>query len=165
MQAVWAGWGALCWLRRKGVGTENLAHRQGRHSIFSGPPRGIGHLVSETFSGGDRASGDEGERDGGCTPQGDWEVMVGGDTTWRPLWPSEDPRGSAVHSGTVSYPLPSSQGCSGPRPLVEVEQRREQFCQEGGETGGKTGVARGDFRLPSPVQHNVPRKSIEQSSV
>ena len=50
MRALWAGWAALCWLRRKGVGTENLAHRQGRHSIFSGPPRGIGHLVSETFS-------------------------------------------------------------------------------------------------------------------
>ena len=60
------------------MGTENLAHRQGRHSIFSGPPRGIGHLVSETFSGGDRALGDEGERDGGCIPRGDWEVMVGG---------------------------------------------------------------------------------------
>ena len=52
LRALWAGWGALCWLRRKGVGTENLAHRPGRHSIFSGPPRGIGHLVSETFSGG-----------------------------------------------------------------------------------------------------------------
>ena len=50
MRALWAGWGALCWLRRKGVGTENLAHRQGRHSIFSGPPRGIGQPVSETFS-------------------------------------------------------------------------------------------------------------------
>ena len=29
------GGGALCWLRRKGVGTENLAHRQGRLGIFS----------------------------------------------------------------------------------------------------------------------------------
>ena len=32
---------------------------------------------------------------------------------------------------------------------MEVEQRREQFCQEGGEMGGKTGVAREipDFHL------------------
>ena len=51
-----------------------------------------------------------------------------------------------------------------PGPWVEVEQRREKFCQEVGEMGGKTGVAPGDSRLPSPVQHSV-RKSVEQSSV
>ena len=52
-----------------------------------------------------------------------------------------------------------------PGTWVEVEQRREQFCQEGGETGGKTGVAPGDSRLPSPVQHRVPRKTVKQSRV
>ena len=42
---------------------------------------------------------------------------MGVDPTRRPLWPSEDPRGSPVHSGTVSYPPLSSQVCSSPRPL------------------------------------------------
>ena len=52
-----------------------------------------------------------------------------------------------------------------PGPWVEVEQRKERFHQEGGETGGKTGMGRGDSRLPSPVQHSFPRKTIEQSSM
>ena len=42
---------------------------------------------------------------------------MGVDPTRRPLWPSEDPRGSPVHSRTVSYPPLSSQVCSSPRPL------------------------------------------------
>ena len=62
-------------------------------------------------------------------------------------------------------PCISSQVCSGPRPCLEVEQRKEPFRQEGGEMGGKTGMARGDSRLPSPVQHSFPCKTVEQSSV
>ena len=40
--------------------------------------------------------------------------------------------------------------------------RSEQFCQEGEETGGKTGVAPGDSRLPSPMQHSIPCKKMFQ---
>ena len=57
--------------------------------------------LSLTLLPEERASGEEGERDGGYTPQGDWEVMVGGGSTQRPLWASEDLRGSTVHGGTV----------------------------------------------------------------
>ena len=76
-------------------------------------------------------------------------------------------RGPArVHSPWRDWVVPPTQFPSVPWPqaLGEVEQRREQFCQEGGETGGKTGVARGDSRLPSLVQHSV-RKTVEQSSM
>ena len=77
-------------------------------------------------------------------------------------------RGPArVHSPwwNGSYPRPSSQVCSGPRPWVEVEQRREQFRQEGGGMGGKTGVAWGDSSPPPPVQHSFPHKTVEQGGV
>ena len=90
---------------------------------------------------------------------------MGGDPTRRPLWPSEDLQGSAVHGGTVSYPDLVPKCALAPGPWVEVEQRKEWFCQEGWETGGKTGVARGDSRLPSPVQHSFPCKTVKQSSV
>ena len=61
---------------------------------------------------------------------------MGGDPTRRPLWPSEDLQGSAVHGGTVSYPDLVPKCALAPGPWVEVEQRKERFCQEGGETGG-----------------------------
>ena len=57
--------------------------------------------LSLTLLPEERASGEEGERDGGCTPRGDWEVMVGGRPTWMPLWASEDLQGFAVHGETV----------------------------------------------------------------
>lgn len=43
-----------------------------------------------------------GRAGGGCTLGGDWEVMVGGASTQRLLWPSEDPRVSTVPSRTLS---------------------------------------------------------------
>ena len=73
----------------------------------------------------------------------------------------ESPQSTA---GLCHTPHPVPKCALAPSPWVEVEQRREQFCQEGGETGGKTGVARGDSRLPSLVQHSV-RKTVEQSSM
>ena len=76
-----------------------------------------------------------------------------------------DPRGSAVHGRTVSYPYPIPKCALAPGPWVEVKQRKERFRQEGGETRGKTSVARGDSRLPSPVQHSFPLNTVKQSSM
>lgn len=70
-----------------------------------------------------------------------------GATNPEALWPSEDPRGSAVHSGTVSYPRPNSQVSSGPRPLGRIRAEKAVVPSGGRETGGKTGVARGDSRF------------------
>ena len=82
-----------------------------------GPPRGIGHLVSETFSRRKELRVRRGREMKAAPREGTGRRWLGGDPTRRPLWPSEDPRGPAVHSGTVSYPPPSSQVCSSPRPL------------------------------------------------
>ena len=60
---------------------------------------------------------------------------------------------------------PISKFALAPGPWVEVEQRRERFRQEVGETGRKTGMRQGDSRPPSPVQHSLPCKTVEQSSV
>lgn len=64
---MWAEWGHYagsggreCVLKTWLMGRVGSAY-------LAGLPRGIGHLVSE-----------EGERDGGCTPRGAWEVMIGG---------------------------------------------------------------------------------------
>ena len=61
---------------------------------------------------------------------------MGGDPTRRPLWPSEDLQGSAVHGGTVLYPDLVPKCALAPGPWVEVEQRKDRFRQEGGESGG-----------------------------
>lgn len=83
------------------MGTENWLTGRAGTAYLVGPPRGIGHLVSETFLPEERASGEEGERDGGCTPQGDWEVMVGG----RP-----NPEASVALRGPSRVPSPQ-QDC------------------------------------------------------
>ena len=115
--AVWAGWGALCCLRREGVGTENWLPGRAGTAYLVGPPRGIGHLVSETFSRRKELRVRRGREMKAAPREGTGRRWLGGDPTRRPLWPSEDLRGPAVHSGTVSYPPPSSQVCSSPRPL------------------------------------------------
>ena len=66
--------------------------------------------------------------------------------------------------GLCRTPYPVPKCVLAPGPWVQVGQRREQFCQEGEETGGKTGVAPGDSRLPSPMQHSIPCKTVKQSS-
>ena len=97
--------------------------------------------------------------------EGTGRRWLGGDPTRRPLWPSEDPRGPAVHSGTVSYPPPSSQVCSSPRPLGGSGAEKGTVLSGGRGDGREDRVAPGDSRLPSPVQHSVPCKTVEQSSV
>ena len=147
-------WGLKTWLTGR-AGTAYLV----------GPPRGIGHLVSETFSLRKELRVRRGREMKAAPREGTGRRWLGGDPTRRPLWPSEDPRGPAVHSGTVSYPPPSSQVCSSPRPLGGSGAEKGTVLSGGRETGGRTGVATGDSRLPSPVQHSVPCKTVEQSSV
>lgn len=147
--------------RQCGLGGGHYAGSRGREwgrkicltgrsgSVYlAGHPRGIGHLVSENFFlrkypwvRSEREM--EGERDGGCTRLWDWKVIAVGEPTQMPQWPSKDPQGSAVHSGTVLYPPPNSHVCSGLRPLGRsvaekrvvlsrgTEDRREDRCSSG----------------------------------
>ena len=91
-------------------------------------------------------------------------MMVGGGPNPEASGPQRTLEGPQSTAGLCRTPHSVPKCALARSPWVEVEQRREQFCQEGGEMGGKTGVALGDSRLPSPVQHSV-RKTVEQSSV
>ena len=91
-------------------------------------------------------------------------MMVGGGPNPEASGPQRTLEGPQSTAGLCRTPHSVPKCALAPGPWVEVEQRREQFCQEGGEMGGKTGVAPGDSRLPSPVQHSV-RKTVEQSSL
>ena len=81
------------------------------------------------------------------------------------MWPSETHEGPQFTAGLCRTPQPVPKCALAPGPWVEVKQRKEQFHQEGGKMGGKTGVGLGDSRPPSPVQHSFPRKTVEQAEM
>ena len=62
-------------------------------------------------------------------------------------------------------PLPHSQVCSGPRPLGRSGAEKGAVLSGGRGDGRDTGMAWGDSRPPSPVQHSFPCKTVEQSKV
>ena len=96
MWAVWAGWGALCWLRRKGVGLKTWLTGRAGTAYLVGPPRGIGHLVSETFSW--RSEQAQAEEEVGC--QGESRAGAG---------PALGPEGGFW--GDPGRPIPDSRSC------------------------------------------------------
>ena len=64
----------------------------------------------------------------------------------------------------VPPPL-SSQACSSPRPLGGSGAEKGTVLSGGRGDGRDTGMAWGDPRPPSLVQHSFPHKTVEQSRV